>query len=184
MTDVIAVSLSDVGHLAIPNRPGPLDASIRAAEAYLISYTGHTRAGYEHDLTKFFEWCAQHDLIPLEAKRPHLEAWIRYMKDDTIWKSATIAKRYDTIRGYYRAADRDEVLPGKDPCTWITRPQVDKDEQRRTVLNVLEHGRFVAAAEKMGPRYHAFCRVAVLERPPRLGGVLSQHRGHDDRGRL
>lgn len=157
MSDVIAVSGSAVGQLVIPGHP--LAASLRAADDFLNAYAGHTKTGYTRDLMYFFEWCGARELIPLDAKRSNVEAYIRFMKDERPWKSATVSKRYDTVRGYFRAADCDEVLPGKDPCAWVKRPRIDRRGQSRPFLDVLEHGRFLAAAAEMGPRHHAFAAI-------------------------
>lgn len=150
-----------VGYLDVSTAPGQDDILRMAVASYLAKYKGATLRSYTHDLEVFLRWCADHDLAPLDAKRGHIELYLRWL-EQTGWSSATICHRFDTMRGFYKAADRDEVLPGKDPCRWVDRPRVDKDGQRRTYLTPLEFGRFIAAAKKMGPRYHALAALLGL----------------------
>lgn len=154
MSHAIAVPVSEVGYLDLRQDTDPL---MLAFYGFLAAYKGGTRKDYEHDLKIYLEWCASIGLAPLAAKRGHLESYVRWMETQRdprtgrLWASSTICRRYDTIRGFYRAADRDELLPGKDPATWVKRPKVDHDSQRRTYLNALEFGQFMAQAEIAGP---------------------------------
>lgn len=160
---------AQVGYLDIPGRVGPATDQLRLAIAsFLAGYRGRTRDGYEYDLNVYLNWCRRPDadnpsfaLAPLEAKRGHLELYVRWL-EQTGWATATCAKRYDTVRGFYRAADRDELLPGKDPCTWVKRPVVDTDGQKRTFLNPLDFGRFMAAAKEHGPQPYALACLLGL----------------------
>lgn len=156
MTALPAVP-AEVGYLDLPRVSADTDRLRMAIAGFLAKYTGSTLAGYRYDLNLFLAWCADpdHRVDPLSAKRGHIELYIRWM-ESTGWKSATIAKRYDTIRGFFRAADRDEMLDGRDPCTWVERPKVDFDSQRRTVLQPLSFALFLAAAKKISPQHHAF----------------------------
>lgn len=156
----LAPLTSDIGYLDMPAVSADPDRLRMAVAGFLAKYTGSTLAGYRYDLNLFLAWCANpdHHVDPLAAKRGHLELYIRWM-ETTGWASATIAKRYDTIRGFFRAADRDELLDGKDPCTWVERPKVDSEAQRRTVLQPLAFTLFLAAAKKLGPQHHAFASL-------------------------
>lgn len=160
-----ALEPTEVGFLDIVRRTdtGPSDKLQLAIAGFLSKYKGQTLTGYRYDLNVFLKWCAdpEHYVDPLDAKRGHIELYLRYL-ELTGWASATITKRYDTVRGFYRAADRDELLTGKDPCRWVERPKIDKEGQRRTYLNSLEFGQFLAAAKEMGPRYHALAALLGL----------------------
>ena len=49
--------------------------------AYLARFTGSSREHTEYDLRCYLSWCAQRDLDPLAARRPHLELYIRWMQE-------------------------------------------------------------------------------------------------------
>jgi hypothetical protein len=51
-----------------------------AVAAYLARYKGLTRVHAETDLRSFFGWTASHDLDPLEAKRAHIELYLRWLQ--------------------------------------------------------------------------------------------------------
>lgn len=163
MTETTALVPTEVGFLDLRPAPGQPDQLRMAIASFLSKYTGKTLAGYRCDLNIFLGWCAdpEHTVAPLHAQRGHIELYLRWM-EQTGWASATIAKRYDTVRGFYKAADRDDYLPGKDPCRWVERPKIDHDGQRRTFLTPLEFGQFIAAAKTMGPRHYAFACLLGL----------------------
>jgi len=54
-----------------------LDASDLAAAGFLARYREPTSSAYRQDLRCFWQWCADHQLVPLAAKRPHLELYLR-----------------------------------------------------------------------------------------------------------
>lgn len=89
---------TEVGFLELPDRT-TVDPLEIARLSFLAGFKGKTREGYEYDLKCFFEWCQQKGLPPLEAKRGHVEFYLRHMEEETTWKSATRCKRYDTVRG-------------------------------------------------------------------------------------
>jgi hypothetical protein len=49
------------------------DLSELAAAGFLARYREPTVSAYRRDLRCFWKWCADHDLTPLAAKRPHVE---------------------------------------------------------------------------------------------------------------
>jgi len=60
----------------------PLTDQLRlAVAAYLARFTGSSREHTESDLRCYLSWCAQRDLDPLAARRPHLELYIRWMQE-------------------------------------------------------------------------------------------------------
>jgi integrase/recombinase XerD len=48
-----------------------------AVAAYLARFKGSSRYHTESDLRCFLAWCAERDLDPLAARRPHLELYLR-----------------------------------------------------------------------------------------------------------
>ena len=60
------------------DHPAPFTDQLRlAVAAYLARFTGPSRQHTESDLRCYLSWCAQRDLDPLTARRPHLELHIR-----------------------------------------------------------------------------------------------------------
>lgn len=155
MTNAIAQTPSRTTE---PARFAGLDPLEFAAKGFLASYRSRTLEGYTLDLKSFFAWCADRDLPPLQALRPHLELFIRWMQDDAGYATATVNRRWNTIALFYRWATDEDVIV-KDPAARIKRPRIDRDGQRRTHLTPLEHGLFLAAAAQMGPTTNALATL-------------------------
>jgi integrase/recombinase XerD len=147
-----ALMPTDVGHLAAMD---PLELSLAG---FLARYKGGTFREYRHDMRVYFDWCARNGLHPLQAKRPHLELYVRWL-EQTGLAPATIARRYGTVAVYYRVAAMDELIQ-RDPCLGVTRPKVDWQRQRRTVLNDVQYAALLTAARNDSPTAHAL--VALL----------------------
>jgi integrase/recombinase XerD len=158
MSDATALVPADLGRLA------ELDPLAFAVNAFLARYRGATLREYQRDLNIYLDWCRRVGLHPLQALRPHLELYIRWMEQQCSsqtgqpWKSATVARRYGTVRTFYKYAAIDDLIP-KDPAIAVTPPQVRDSEQKRTYLTALEYGRFLAAAAELGPREHALAAL-------------------------
>jgi integrase/recombinase XerD len=60
------------------------------------------------DLRAYLNWCAQHDLDPLEATRPHVELDIRWM--ERRYTASTVSRRTSVVIGFYRTRVIDGVL--------------------------------------------------------------------------
>jgi integrase/recombinase XerD len=155
---------SAVGYLDMPNGP-TADPLTLAIAGFLARYKGQTFLDYQHDLNQYLRWCRDVGLAPLEAKRPHLELYIRWMEEQPSrltglpWKPATISRRFGTVATFYRYARTDDIIP-KDPAEFVDRPPVDKTAQYRPSMSPLEHGIFMDAAEKFSPMAHAL--IALL----------------------
>ncbi len=52
--------------------------------AYLARFKGASCYHTESDLRCYLAWCAAHGLGPLAARRPHLELYIRWMRDPPV----------------------------------------------------------------------------------------------------
>jgi hypothetical protein len=53
----------------------------RAVAAYLSRFKGRSRIHSESDLRAFLSWGEDHDFPPLQASRPHLELYLRWMQE-------------------------------------------------------------------------------------------------------
>src|SRR4051794_22930198 len=52
-----------------------------AVAAYLARFKGQSRVHAESDLRGFVTWCADRDLDPFSATRPHLELYLRWLQE-------------------------------------------------------------------------------------------------------
>ncbi len=138
--------------------PGWLDVTRLAVAGFLARYRGATLAGYTEDLKIFLGWCASVELEPLRATRGQLELYLRHLEGQG-YATATVARRFGTVAGFYRYAVIDGLLAA-NPADAVTRPKVAWEGQRRTVLHPLEFAAVLAAARASSPVDHAL--VALL----------------------
>ena len=141
----------------------PLDVVLEqttrlAVMGFLARYRGATLRAYSQDLQAFVRWTAERDLQPLQARRPHLELYLRSMEQRG-YAPTTISRRFATVAGFYRYAVVDGHLAA-DPTLAVTRPKAPWEAQRRTVLHPLEYAALLTAARRDGPQSHAL--VALL----------------------
>ena len=134
------------------------DPASYAAASFLSRYRGATLRAYKQDLRAFFSWCADRDLPPLAAERPHLELYVRWM-EQRAYAPSTIGRRFSTVGGFYKYAVIDGHLPS-DPTLAVSRPKVPWEGQRRTVLHPLEFAAVLTASRTDGATSHAL--VALL----------------------
>ncbi len=141
------------------NLPAALfDASDFAAAGFLARYREPTTSAYRQDLRCFWQWCADHQLAPLAAKRPHLELYLRHLEQRG-HAPATISRRLSTVAGLFRYALIDELV-ASNPTLAVTRPHVPWESQHRTVLHPLEFAAVLTTARQYSPTAHAL--VALL----------------------
>lgn len=136
----------------------PVDLAGFACASFLARYRGATLRAYREDMTAFLRWCAERELVPLQAKRPHLELYVRWMEHRG-YAPATIGRRFTTVAGFFKYAVIDGHL-ATDPTVAVTRPKVPWEAQRRTVLHPLEFAALLTAARQGNATSHAL--VALL----------------------
>ena len=52
-----------------------------AIAGYLARFKGQSRIHTESDLRSFLNWCHRQGLDPLDARRPHVELFLRWMQE-------------------------------------------------------------------------------------------------------
>jgi site-specific recombinase XerD len=144
MSTVLPATVADPSHLAVAG--------------FLARYREPTASAYRRDLRCFWQWCADRDLAPLAAKRPHIELYLRDLERRG-YAPATIGRRLSTLAGLFKYAVIDELVP-TNPTLAVTRPRVPWEGQRRTVLHPLEFAAVLSAARQHGTTAHAL--VAML----------------------
>ena len=139
--------------------PGPnvldrFDPTQQVIMGYLSKCkSANTLRAYQEDLKNWFAWCEQHQVIPLEVKRVHLDMYVRWMQHQERWSESTISRRIGTVCGLYKyAADEDYIA--KNPGSAVTRPGVDREKQHRTYLNPVQYAQLVAEARRSTLQKH------------------------------
>jgi hypothetical protein len=68
------------------------DPALMAAAGFLAGYSGTTRVGYTIDLRSWWRWCELAGLDVFDAKRAHIELYVRSLEDHPYARS-TIGRR-------------------------------------------------------------------------------------------
>jgi site-specific recombinase XerD len=84
---------------------------------------------YARALRHWAAWCAGRELAPLEARREHVELWLREQEDGGAAAASTRAGRLAAVGGFYEVAV-DEQLVIRNPAARVRRPRLDDDSQR------------------------------------------------------
>jgi hypothetical protein len=99
--DVVTESVvEDVDFLPARERWDPMSYAVAS---FLAPYRGLTLRAYRQDMLAFLRWCAERQLEPLTAERPHLELYLRWMEAEGL-APATIGRRFGTVAGFYKYA--------------------------------------------------------------------------------
>lgn len=130
-----------------------------AVAAYLSRYKGATRAHAESDLRVFISWCAERDLDPLAATRPHVELFVRWMQEVRGLRPATVSRRLSVVAGFFTTAVIDGRLAAS-PADHVRRPHVPS-ESPTLGLNHLQFEALLAAGRDSDQRSD-FALVAML----------------------
>jgi site-specific recombinase XerD len=112
-------------HLPIAPGDGTLrtDPLRLAVAAYLARYRGETRRHADSDLRVYLTWCQLRGLNPLQARRPHIELYVRWMQETQHFAASTVSRRMSVVAGFYRTCVFDELLE-HSPADYVHRPNV------------------------------------------------------------
>jgi len=136
-----------------------VDPALLAAAGFLAGYTGTTRDGYTIDLKAWWVFCETNKLPVLEAKRAHIELYIRTLEEKGYAKS-TIGRRVSTVASFYRWCLEEDVID-KSPAAHVRRPKISQ-ESTTLGLDRDELGRFLIQAGFMGGTEHALACLLAL----------------------
>ena len=148
--------MSDATLVPLSDQP---DLTGFACASFLAGYRGGTLRAYGQDLAAFLRWCAERELVSLQAQRPHLELYIRWMEQRG-YAPSTIGRRFTTVAGFFKYAVIDGHLVA-DPTLAVTRPRVPWEAQRRTAA-----ARPAVRAEACRQPHHAALRPGSREPGP------------------
>ncbi len=136
------------------------DVSLRVAVAvHPARYKGSSRLHTESDLGSYLTWCRSHDLNPLQARRPHIELYLRWMQEVQRFQPSTVSRRLSIVAGFYRTCVIDTVLE-HSPAEHVRRPRVSADSPTLG-LSHLQFEALLGAARDSANR-HDFALVAML----------------------
>lgn len=144
-----------------------------AATAFLARYSGHSRRHADCDLRCFFDWTHQQGVPPLEASRPHIELFIRWMQEARRYKPSTISRRVSILVGFYRICVIDGVLAAS-PAEYVRRPRVPAESPTLGLTHLQFEAMLTAGRDS--PNYNDFALVSMLGL---LGLRISEATGAD-----
>jgi integrase/recombinase XerD len=133
-----------------------------AVAAYLARYKGRTRVQAQADLRIFATWCTEHHLHPLEAKRPHIELYVRWMQEVRGYMPATVSHRLSAVVGFYRICVIDGVLE-HSPADYVRRPRVPAESPTLGLSHLQFEAMLAAGRESANPNDFALvCMLGLL----------------------
>jgi site-specific recombinase XerD len=137
----------------------PSSNLVLAVAAHLTRYKGQSRVHVESDLRSYLGWCQERDLDPLQARRPHIELFIRWMQEVRLLKPATVSRRVSVLAGFYRTCVIDGRLE-HSPAEHVRRPTVPP-ESPTLGLTHLQFEALLSAA-RQSPNLDDFALVCML----------------------
>lgn len=125
-------------------------------ESFLMRWEGsNTQSAYRQDLDAFCDWCTSYGLHPVtDVRRPHLELYMRYLKEERGNSASTISRRIGTLSQFYELAIDDDLIT-KNPTRLVRRPKVQIDQSVRVSLTRTEMQQLVQAAFDSSPTDYA-----------------------------
>ncbi len=135
------------------------DPALMAAAGFLAGYSGTTRQGYTIDLRNYWAWAETHGLAIFDARRPHIELYVRHLEDHGYARS-TIGRRLSTVASFYKWC-LDEELLARNPAANVRRPKISQDSTTLG-LDRQELGQFLVEAGLAGGRDHALACLLGL----------------------
>lgn len=148
-------------HDAVDRLPGTADVDPfqRLAAAFLVGYPRHSARAYLADLKAWGTWCAGAGVHPFDARRHHIDAWIRVLSTQPLPRSgrpmapSSIARRLSAVSAFYDYGIGVDVL-GFSPVANVRRPKV-ADDSTTVGLSADELVALLEAADVHSPRFGA-----------------------------
>jgi len=115
-TDLAVLSPSWTGAVAPVDRAAAVerlpgfpaqDPYERLAVAFLVGYPRHSARAYLSDLKAWGAWCAGASVHPFDARRHHVDAWVRVLTTEPLPRtgrpmaSSSIARRLSAVSAFY-----------------------------------------------------------------------------------
>nr|WSY53805.1 tyrosine-type recombinase/integrase [Streptomyces sp. NBC_00886] len=143
----------------------------RLVSMWLMSKrSAHTRRSYARGFRRWEAFCRSVDIHPMQARRPHADAWMRGMEQAGS-PTTTIAHALSTASSFYRYAISVEATD-RNPLLHVDRPTVDPDHSGTEGLTEQETARLIAAARANSPRAYALV-ILLYTLGLRVDGALA-----------
>lgn len=151
--------------------------------AWLARRSPNTRAAYQQDLGRWFDWCARCGITPLNARMMHVDAWIAWQRKNGAdgngvpAAESSISRRVACLSSWYkyliRNSQEDDVpLIRHNPADTDARPDVDPDFSPTVSLSTAEADLLCREADQDGLRNSALIRF-LLYSGVRIGSAIS-----------
>ena len=129
--------------------------------AWLAGYrSARTRRAYAADLAAWLDWLHELGVDVLDARRVHIDLWVRHLIDHGAAPSST-ARRLSALTSFYRHLVEHDLLAA-NPAAAVRRPKIDPDHTTTVGLDRDQARAFLAAADTdPGP---ARLRTAAIAR--------------------
>jgi integrase/recombinase XerD len=159
--------------LVDPTSPAVRDDPVRRLVAgWLLGFASpNTRRSYAGDLARWLAFCADHDLDPLAARRPHIDGWARALETAGL-KPRTVARRLAAVSSWYGFLV-DEEVRSTSPAEHVRRPSVG-DRGETPGLTRDELRRLLAAAVRSGSARSVALMSLLAHTGLRIGEALSR----------
>jgi integrase/recombinase XerD len=116
------------------------------AAAWLGYYRStRTRRAYAGDLAAWLDWLHTNDVDVLDARRVHVDLWVRQLLDADAASSST-SRRLSALSSFYRHLVEHDVIAA-NPAAAVRRPTVDPDHTATVGLDRDQARAFIAAAD-------------------------------------
>ena len=112
------------------------DALELALAGFLSAYKGRTFDKQRRVFKHYLDWCLQNDLPPLQARRPHIDLFVRWCESQP-WSESYICQDFVGVRSFCKTCVRDDVRL-RNPAEFVDAPKVHEDGQARTFLTLWE----------------------------------------------
>jgi len=130
-----------------------------AIAAHLARYRGQSRIHTESDLHVFLQWCTDHDLDALAARRVDVELFVRWLQEVRRLKPSTVSRRLSVVICFYRTCVIDAILDSS-PADYVRRPPVPAESPTLGLGHLQFEAMLVAAGTSTNP--FDFALVAML----------------------
>jgi len=130
-----------------------------AIAAHLARYRGQSRIHTESDLHVFLQWCTDHDLDALAARRVDVELFVRWLQEVRRLKPSTVSRRLSVVICFYRTCVIDAILDSS-PADHVRRPPVPAESPTLGLGHLQFEAMLVAARTSTNP--FDFALVAML----------------------
>jgi site-specific recombinase XerD len=116
------------------------------AAAWLGSYrSARTRRAYAGDLAAWLDWLRTGEVDVLDARRVHVDLWVRQLLDAAAANSST-SRRLSALSSFYRHLVEHDLIAA-NPAAAVRRPTVDPDHTATVGLDRDQARAFIAAAD-------------------------------------